>query len=180
MGRVVVAAVLVLAAIAAADAVRRADSGRETVRPGPLEAAAGPVLAADGARGFAAAADGRLTRTRVVRYGEEVLSPDQVDNAFRVPLEEGGTFDIAHLAVAPDGTLALAVYEFAGTGKVHAGIELWRGTRLIGSFGVPPGSFAGGIGFSADGELVAAFERGRRQATLFDRSGRWEAYVPLG
>jgi hypothetical protein len=176
----VVAAVLLLAAIAAADAVRRADSGREALRPVPLEAAPAPVLAADGAHGFAAAADGRLTRTRVVRYGQEVLSENQVDNAFRVPLEESGTFDIAHLAVAPDGTLALAVYEFAGSGNVHAGIELWQGKRLIGSFGVPPGSFAGGIGFSPDGELVAAFERGRRQATLFDRSGRREADVPLG
>jgi hypothetical protein len=175
----VVAAVLLLAAIAAADAVRRADSERE-LHPVPLEAAPAPVLAAAGADGFTAAADGRLTRTRVVRYGQEVLSEDQVDNAFRVPLEESGTFDIAHLAVAPDGTLALAVYEFAGSGNVHAGIELWQGERLIGSFGVPPGSFAGGIGFSADGDLVAAFERGRRQATLFDRSGRREADVPLG
>jgi hypothetical protein len=136
-------------------------------------------LPADEDRGFVALADGRLTKTRVVRQGREILSAAQVDRAFPVPFEEGGTFDIADLAVAPDGTLALAVYKFPAAGSVQSGIELWKRDRLVAAFEVPPGSFSDGIGFTADGTLVAAFEQNGREATLFDRTGRWEAYVPL-
>lgn len=178
MGRLVVVAVLVLAAIAAADGVRRTGGDQTVIRREPREPAPRRVFSNGEQHGFAAVDDGRLTKTRVVRRGKEVLTPEEVDRAFPIPFEEGGTFDIAHVAVAPDGTLAVAVYKFPGVGSVRAGIELWRRDRLVGSFEVPPGSFAGGLGFSADGEFVAAFEQGRREATLFDPSGRWDADVP--
>lgn len=179
MARVVVAAVLLLAAVAAADAARRLGDGREraaAVTPEPPKAHLAPGDPGE----FRAVSDGGLTRTRVVRGADEILSRQQVDEAFPVPFEEGGTFDIAHVAVAEDGTLALALYKFPGAGSARAGIELWRGRELLNAFDVPPGSFAGGLGFSEDGKLVVAFEHGRREATLFERSGRWDAYVPLG
>jgi hypothetical protein len=178
LGRAVVVAVVVLAAVAAADGVRRVGSEQVVVREEVQRPRAGMALAPGRAQGHAAVADGRLTRTRVVRDGEEVLSREQIDAAFPAPLE-GDLFDVAHVAVAPDGTLALAVYKFPTTGRVRAGIELWRGRRLVGAFPVPSGSFGGGIGFNEDGSLVATFSGARRQATLFARSGRWEAYVPL-
>jgi hypothetical protein len=131
------------------------------------------------AGGYIAAADGRLTRTRVVRQGEEVLSSRQIDEAFRVPFEEGGTFDVADLAVAPDGTIAVALHEFPAAGSVQSGIELWQGDRLLASFEVAPGSFAGGIAFTDDGKLLAAFEQGRRGVTAYDMSGRQKVFVSL-
>lgn len=178
MARLVVAAVLLLAAVAAADAARRLGDGREAVRTVREEAPRAALVPGD-PRGFRAVSDGGLTRTRVLHGADEILSREQVDEAFPVPFEEGGTFDIAHVAVADDGTLALALYKFPGAGSARAGIELWSGQELVNAFDVPPGSFAGGLGFSEDGELVVAFEHGRREATLFERSGRWEAYVPL-
>jgi hypothetical protein len=175
----VVVAVLVLAAVAAADGVRRAGSEQVVVREEAQRPRTGMALAPGRAQGHAAVADGRLTRTRVVRDGEEVLSREQIDAAFPAPLE-GDLFDVAHVAVAPDGTLVLAVYKFPPGRSVLGAIELWREERLVGAFPVPAGSFGGGIGFSENGSLVATFAGGRSQATLFDRGGRWEAYVPLG
>jgi hypothetical protein len=180
MGRLVVVAVLLLAAVAAADAGRRLGGGPVVAPPEPREVSPRPELAVGDPGGFRAVADGRLTRTRVLHGADEVLSREQIDRAFPVPFEEGGTFDIAHLALAPDGTLAVALHKFPAAGAVRSGIELWQGDELVAAFDVPPGSFAGGIGFSAGGELVVAFESGRREATLFERSGRWDAYVPLG
>jgi hypothetical protein len=174
----VVVAVLALAAVAAADAVRGDSSSRVVAGPAEREEAR-PALAAEAAGGFEAVADGRLTRTRVVRNGREVLSSEQIDAAFPVRFEEGGTFDVADLAVAPDGTLAVAVYEFPAAGSVRSGIELWKSGRLVGAFEVEPGSFAGGIAFTDDGRLLAAFEQGRRGVTAYDRSGRRKAFVSL-
>jgi hypothetical protein len=180
LARLVVAAVFGLAAVAAADAVRRGGSEQAIDVSADRRQAFHPSFHAADAKGFVALADGRLTKRRVVRNGAEVLSAKAVDRAFPVPFEEGGTFDIADLAVAPDGTLAVAVYKFPAAGSVRAGIELWKGDVLVASFEVPPGSFADGIGFSADGDLVVAFEQDGREATLFDRKGHWEGYVPLG
>jgi hypothetical protein len=178
VGKLVVVAVLVIAAVAAADGVRRASSERAATQ-GP-EARTEPVarLVAGHPRGFVAVSDG-LTRTRVVRAGEEVLGEQAIDAAFPAPLE-GVHFDVAHVAVAPDGTLVLAIYKFPRPGRVQAGIELWRGKRLVGAFPVPAGSFGRGIGFDEGGDLVATFSRGDRKATLFDRAGRRAASLRLG
>jgi hypothetical protein len=177
-GRLVVVALVVLTAVAAADAVRGGGSARVVAGPAPRHGVARPTLHAWGAHEYAAAADGRLTRTRVVRRGEEILSSDQIDSAFRVPFEEGGTFDVADLAVAPDGTIAVALYEFPSAGSVHSGVELWQGDRLLASFEVAPGSFSGGIAFTDDGALLATFGRTHRETALYDRRGRQAAGVP--
>lgn len=172
------AAVLVLAALAVADGVRRGGSEHVVVRPAERPARAAPALAPGRPQGHAAVSDGRLTRTRVVRGGEEVLSRGLIDAAFPAPLE-GELFDVAHVAVAPNGTLALAVYKFPATGRVRGGIELWHGRRLVAAFPVPSGSFGRGIGFSEDGRLVATFSAARPEATFFDRRGRRRGSVPL-
>jgi hypothetical protein len=164
--RLVVAAVLVVAVVGAADAVRRSVSEqvveRPPERPTPL------LLLRGDAEGFSAV--GPFTRTSVVREGREVLTAAQVDAAFPAPFP-GEPFDIAHVAVAPDGTLVLAVYKFPYHEPARAAIELWRGNELVGAFPVPDGSFAAGLGFSADGELVGMYSP-ERQATLYDRAGR--------
>lgn len=177
LARLVVVAVLALAAVAAADAVRRGSSQQVTVAPDLPQQGLRPRVPAGDTHGFVAVSDGRLTKTRVVRAGREILSSQDLNGAFPVPFEEGGTFDIADLALAADGTLAVAVYKFPAAGSVQAGIELWKDDRLVVSFEVPPGSFAGGIGFSSDGLLVAAYAGDR--VTLFNRAGRPEASLPL-
>ena len=96
------------------------------------------------------------------------------------PVVRSGLVDIAHVAVAPDGTLVLAVWRFPWTGGVRTALQLWRKGRLVAAFPVPPGSFAGGLGFSADGRLVATYSSDRRSAKLFDRSGRLESSVLVG
>lgn len=166
MGRLVVAAVLVVAVVAAADAVRRS-VGEQVVERLPDRPAPQLLLRGD-AHGFTAV--GPFTRTSVVRDGKEVLSAAQVDAAFPGPFPDE-PFDIAHVAVSPDGTLVLAVYKFPYHEPAQAGIELWRGSEFVGAFPVPDGSFAAGLGFSADGELVGMYSP-ERQATLYDRSGR--------
>lgn len=178
MGRALVVAVLALAALAVADGVRRVGSERIVVREPEAPARAEVALAPGRPQGHAAVSDGRLTRTRVLHGGEEVLSRDQIDAAFPARLR-GELFDVAHVAVAPDGTLALAVYRFPATGRVRTGVQLWRGRRLVAAFPVPSGSFGRGIGFSEDGGLVATFSAARPEATLFDRSGRRAGSVAL-
>jgi hypothetical protein len=171
LARLVVVAVFALAAVAAADAVRRGGSERVIDVSADTGQAVQPSVRASEAHGFVALAEGQLTRRHIVRNGRELLSAEAVDRAFPVPFEEGGTFDIADLAVAPDGTLAVAVYKFPAAGSVRAGLELWKGDLLVAAFEVPPGSFPGGIGFSVDGDLVVGFEQDGREAILFNRSG---------
>jgi len=166
VARLVVAAVLVVAVVAAADAVRRSVT-EQVVERLPQRPAQQLLLRGDAA-GFNAV--GAFTRTSVVRAGREVLTAAQVDAAFPGPFPDE-PFDIAHVAVAPDGMLVLAVYKFPYHEPAQAGIELWRGNELVGAFPVPDGSFAAGLGFSADGELVAMYSP-QRQATLYDRTGR--------
>jgi hypothetical protein len=93
------------------------------------------------------------------------LTAEQIDDAFPPPLE-GVLFDIGHIASAPDGTVALAIYNFGTTGPPRNVIELWRDGRLVDAFPVPPGTFGGGIGFTKDGRLGARAPRGNR-TTLF-------------
>lgn len=171
-------AVLVLGAVAAADGVRRASSERDAAPEPPARVDPVTRLVAGDPGEFVAVSDG-LTRTRVLRAGVEVLGEKAIDAAFPAPLE-GVNFDVAHVAVAPDGTLVLAIYKFPRPGRAQAGIELWRGRRLVGAFPVPAGSFGGGIGFNEEGDLVATFSRGESKVTLFDRTGRRTASVRLG
>jgi hypothetical protein len=167
---------VVLAALAAADGLRRAGSGE---RGAARAAEVGPpVRAVAAGRALGHVAVGSFTRTSVVRQGREVLGSDEVADAF--PGVREGTIDIAHVAVAPDGTLVLAVWRFPWTGGVRRALQLWHDGRLVAAFPVPAGSFAGGLGFSADGKLVATYSSDRRRATLFDRSGRLEASVLVG
>jgi len=165
MTRIVLVAVVVLAAIAAADAVRQSEKHRVvTERP-----AAPTTVVRRSSSGYIAV--GSYTRKEVLRHGQEYLSSDSVDAAFPSP-DLGEPFDISHLAAAPDGTLALAVYRFPAKEPAQAGIELWRQGRLLGAFQVPAGAFGGGLGFADDGRLVATLLADGHGVLLFTRQGK--------
>lgn len=171
--RLVVLGLFALAAVAAADSFRgdpkeRPASQGRTHTPSRLVGNPVPQYVAEG----------KNTRTRILRRGREYLTAAQIDAAFPAPLE-GLPFDVAHLAAGPDGTLALAVYKFPATGPVRAGIELWRDGELVGAFTVPAGSFGGGLGFTADGSLVATVSPDGRSAILFSRDGEPMARIPV-
>jgi hypothetical protein len=167
MTKLVVAAVLLLALAATADALRPRPAASAHARA--ADSAAAPVVHPQSSSGFTAA--GKIAHTRVLRFGREFLGADAIRNAFPVPLH-GAAFDVAHLAARADGTLVLAIYAFPQGAPAADGIELWRHGRLEGSFEVPVGSFGGGIGFAADGRLVAALAGDGMLVSLFTRSGR--------
>jgi hypothetical protein len=173
VSRLVLLAVIVLAAIAAADALR--PEGKTEVGPALSGRNAAPVVLKQASSGFVAV--GAFTRKRVLRNGREYLQADDVDAAF-----PGGTrgepFDISHLATAADGTLALGVYKFPAKKPAEAAIELWRDGRLVSAFHVPPGSFGGGLGFADDGRLVATMLADGYTVLLFTRSGERRGSVP--
>ena len=166
MSRIVLVAVVVLAAIAAADAVRT--HGKDEIATRPTKFPAHAVLHRS-TSGFLAV--GPYTRNEVLRHGREYLSAGSVDAAFPSP-DAGEPFDISHLATAPDGTLALAVYRFPAKEPAQAGIELWRGGRLLDAFQVPAGAFGGGLGFADDGRLVATLLADGHSVVLFTRQGK--------
>jgi hypothetical protein len=167
MTRFVLVAVVVLAAIAAADSLRQ--GGKERTVPGEASAAAPGAAVHRSSAGYIAV--GTFMRKKVLLRGQEYLSPASVDAAFPSP-DVGEPFDISHLATAADGTLALAVYRFPAKQPVQAGIELWRAGRLLDAFEVPPGAFGGGLGFAADGHLVATLLADGHSVLLFTRSGK--------
>jgi hypothetical protein len=160
--RLVVLALVALTVVAAADSFRREPAER-IVREGT-----------EGRRLVGSTpeyvAEGTGMRTRVIRRGRVYLTAAQIDAAFPAPLE-GIPFDVAHLAYASNGTLALAVYKLPATGPIRAGIELWRHGKLVSAFLVPTGSFGGGIGFNSNGRFatVAADER---TAVLYSQEGK--------
>jgi len=166
MTRVVLVAVVLLAAIAAADAFRPAAKDEVVVAP-VSRVAAQPAVQRSSADFVAV---GPFTRKRVLERGREYLSSESVDSAFP-SADLGEPFDIAHLATAPDGTLALAVYRFPAKEPAQAGIELWRKGRLVGAFRVPAGAFGGGLGFANGGRLVATVLADHYTVLLFNRSG---------
>ncbi|HEY3069668.1 MAG TPA: hypothetical protein VGJ34_05075 [Gaiellaceae bacterium] len=166
MSKVVVIAVLLLVAIAAADAFRPRPAERAVL---PQAHAQAPVVVHRATSGLIAV--GAFTRKRVLRNGREYLSEEDVDAAFPAPLE-GVPFDIAYVATAPDGTVVLAVYKFPELDPVQAALELWRDGRPLRAFSVPPGSFGGGIGFADDGRLVATLSSDGLLVHLFTRDGR--------
>jgi hypothetical protein len=167
MTRLVLLAVVVLVAVAAADAVR--PKGEERVVSSPQSAVVTLAPVHRATSGYIAV--GPLTRKRVFRSGREYLSADSVGSAFP-SADAGEPFDISHLATAPDGTLALAVYRFPAKEPAQAGIELWRDGRLVRAFRVPPGSFGGGLGFAGNGRFVAMLLADGHSVVLFSRDGR--------
>jgi hypothetical protein len=172
VSRLVILGVLVLAAVAAADSFR-GDEKERLLSTGRTE---GQRLVGNPVPEYVA--DGENTRTRITRRGREYLTAAQIDAAFPAPLE-GLPFDVAHLAVAPDGTLALAVYKMPTTGPIRAGIELWRNGELVSAFPVPTGSFGGGLGFTADGQFVATVTPDGYTAVLFSREGERVGRIPV-
>jgi hypothetical protein len=174
MSKVVVISVLVLAAVATAD-VFRSDARERTVT-GPDEKGALAVkVHASAPPEFVAA--GTTLRTRVLRRGHEYLSAEDIDAAFPAPLR-GASFDIAHVASAGDGTVAVAVYAFPAGGPPLNSIQLWKDSRLLHAFTVPPGTFGGGLGFADDGHLVAALMPDGLTVILFSRDGRRLRSIP--
>lgn len=165
MTRIVVIAVLALAAVAAAD----------TIRPGALEtsrqasAPVGGLIPHDPASDFALA--GSPVHNRVLYRGREYLSPDQVERAFPAPLP-GALFQIAHLAAREDGTVAIAIYGFPAGGEPADAIQVWKDGNLEASFRVAPGTFGGGIGFADEGRLIGALSPNRLVLALYTLDGR--------
>jgi len=168
MSKLVVIAVLALAALATADAfrTRAATSAGVESTPGPAkERIVYPLTSS----GFSAG--GETIHNRVLLNGREHLSPSQIAEAFPAPLP-GGLFSIAHLAADENGTLVIAIYGFPGPGEAADGIEIWRHGRLESSFLVPVGTFGGGVGFAAEGRLVAGLSGDGLVVHLFTRRGR--------
>jgi hypothetical protein len=172
VSRLIVIAVLFLVAIATADVFR--PKAHEQVLP-PEAGVDSPVVVHRASSELIAV--GALTRKRVLRHGREYLSEEEVDAAFPAPLE-GIPFDIAYVASAPDGTVLLAVYKFPELGPAQAAIELWRDGRALRAFLVPPGSFAGGVGFAEEGRLVATLSSDGLLVSLFTRRGRPAGHLP--
>ena len=171
----IVAGVLVLAAAAAGDALRGAggEEAADATRPERLPGRPDARLVRAGAKDFVA--DGPFLRNRVVRAGREHLSAAAIAEAFPGPVD--GPLDISKVAVAPEGTLVLAIYRFPADGDARGALELWRGRRLVGAFPVPPGSFGGGLAFDRDAEVVATFSHDGRLRGVFDLRGRPTAGV---
>lgn len=169
MTKVVVTAMFVLAAAAAGDALRGPGSERPAREYRSEAPSRGGVDLVQGiTQDFAS--DGSFLHKRVLRAGKEYLSAEAIERAFPVPVD--GPLDISKLAVAPDGTLVLAVYRFPADGHARGALEFWRGRRLVGAFAVPPGSFGRGLAFNRDGSRVATFSYDRRLSGVFDRHGR--------
>ena len=167
--RLLVVAVALLAAVAVADGVRPAPRERSVpAAPEPVERAASAAYAPQGG----------LTRTRVIQEGRVVLTAEDVGRAFPGP-EDGQPFDIAHVATAPDGALVVAVHKFPAKEGVASALEIWRDGALVSAFSVPPGSFAGGVGFAREGELVAIVGDDGYTARLFTRAGRYAGAVAV-
>ena len=166
MTKLVVIAVLAVAALATADAFRASPREREVASAGAIRE---PLVVHRSTSGLVAV--GAFTRKRVLEQGREYLSAEAVDAAFPVDLR-GQPFDIAYVARALDGTVALGIYKFPYGAPARAGVELWRGHTLAAAFEVPPGAFAGGLGFAAEGRLVATLASDGMLVHLFTRGGR--------
>ena len=173
--RLVVVAVFVLAAAAAGDAFRGGGAGERLpprVQEDPREQ---PTPLVPGNRHPYVAA-GPFLQKRVLRGGREFLSAEAVERAF--PGEAEGPLDISKVAVAPDGTLVLAVYRFPPGRAAVGALQFWRGRRLESAFDVPPGYFGGGLAFNRDGTLVALFSYDGQLRGVYDREGRIRRGLP--
>jgi len=175
--RFLVVAVFVLAAAAAGDAFR-GEPGRVAAleRPAVEERAtvAPPRLVLGKANRFRAV--GPFLNKRVLRAGKEHLPAEAVEAAF--PGDVAGPLDISKVAVAPDGTLVLAVYRFPLGRPAVGALQFWRDRRLLSAFEVPTGYFGGGLAFSRDGRLVALFSHDGGLRGVYDRGGRLLSGLP--
>jgi hypothetical protein len=168
MTKLVVVSVLLLAGAAAADAVRDlARPDAKAVASGARNLQRARLVPTDAAR-FTAA--GPYLKKRILRDGREYLGADAIEDAFPVPVE--GPLDISKVAVAPNGTLILAVYRFPPQGEARGAIEVWKGRAPVGGFAVPAGYFGGGLAVNRDGSLVATFSYDGQLRGIFDRRGR--------
>jgi hypothetical protein len=167
MTKLVVIAVLLLAALATADAFRprAATSAGDELTGAPSN---GRIVHPTTSSGFSPG--GETIANRVLLNGREYLSPREIAEAFPRTLP-GALFSIAHLAAREDGTLIIAIYGFPGAGEAADGIEIWQNKQLEASFLVPVGSFGGGIGFAAEGRLVAGLSGDGLVVHLFTRRG---------
>ena len=173
--RLLVLAVFVLAAAAAGDAFRggggegRVNTSRTvTTRAASEERAPGAAFVLPRQGRFEG--DGRFLHQRVLRSGREYLSAEAIEEAF--PGEDQGPLDVSKIAMAPDGTLVLAVYRFPNGRPAAGAILFWRGREAVGAFSVPPGNFGGGLAFSPRGDLVALFSHDGALRGVYDREGR--------
>lgn len=101
----------------------------------------------------------------VHRSGKPFLGPRSLGAAF--PRSPYGRVEAVRVAEGHGDLLAVAVRDMAGRGAV----ELWdEEGGFAGAFAVAPAAFAGGLGFSPGGHLVAVFDD-RGIATLYDPQG---------
>ena len=150
--RLLVAGVALVTAVAVADGVR--GRGGELDSPGP-------------------AATSHPTARFLVRRVPDVegrRSPPALAAIARA-FPGAGRAEVAHVAVAPDGMLAIGVVRTVDERPVAAGVELWYARSLLRAFPVAPLSLAGGFGFSPDGRVVATYTADGRPS-VYDRRGR--------
>lgn len=166
--RIVVAAVLVLAAAAVTESLGLVGGDSAPARGAEPEARPEPAFVLAGEGTFAG--DGRRLRDRVLRDGVEYLSAEEVGDAF--PGSGRGLIDILRIAAGPDDTLALGVIRFPPGLRPETGVVLWRGREPVGAFLVEPGSFGGGIAFGRTNDLVALFSHDGGLRGVYDLSGR--------
>jgi hypothetical protein len=168
LSRAVVAAVALLAVVAAGDALRSAGQAEPEASPreGRLTSwriDRGPPPC----RSLVPDACGRylVLGGSVERSGKRFLGAGLLAGAF--PRSPHGRVEAVRVADGHGDVLAVAVRDLAGRGA----IEVWRDDGgFAGAFALAPAEFAGGLGFSPGGHLVAAYdERGR--ATLYDLNG---------
>jgi hypothetical protein len=167
MTKLVVLAVLVLAALAAADAFRASPKAR-TVSDQAVDFAQ-PVVVHRATSGLIAV--GVFMRKRVLKDGRAYLSEEDIADALPSGLGSA-PFDVAYVASASDGTAALGIYGFPYGGPARSIVELWRGHTLLNAFRVPSGAFAGGMGFAKEGRLVATLSSDGLLVHLFTRAGK--------
>lgn len=143
--RLVVGAVVVLALVAAVDALR--SGAQERPRPDKLG-------------GFRI----QLASSREGTW----LPPDSLRRAF--PGREPPSIAISKVAVADDEVVAVGISHVPGDRPAQAAVELWEGERLVRAFPVPPGSFSRGLWFAGDGRVIATIGSNGR-GYLYDRDG---------
>ena len=170
MTRAVVAAIVVLVAAAAVDAVRQGlgeqrspEARRPEARLTSWRIDRGPPPC----RSLVRDACGRyaVSGGAVRRSGEPFLGARSLGAAF--PRSPDGRVEAVHVADGHGDLLAVAVRDLAGRGA----IEVWHDSGAVAAaFPLAPADFAGGLGFSPGGHLVAAYDAGGR-ATLYDLRG---------
>ena len=147
--RVVVAAVAVLLAVAAVDAIRSDGGGRE--EPARAERTGYRI-------DLQSSRDATSLPVRTLR------------RAFPGPTPS--ILAVSKVAVAPDDVAAVALSHVpGGDRRSRAAIELWDGNSLLRAFAVPPGSFSLGMWFVDGGDAIATIGWDER-ARLYDRDGR--------